>query len=50
VAEDLGLQARHAGPIDNSAVAEMLTSVLILVNKRYEFPGTGIEISAGKAA
>ena len=34
MAEDLGLQARHAGPIDNSAVAESLTSVLILMNKR----------------
>jgi predicted dinucleotide-binding enzyme len=30
VAEDLGLQAWHAGPIDNSVVAESLTSVLII--------------------
>ena len=48
--EELGMKAWHAGPIDNSAVAESLTSVLIFMNKRYGFPGAGIKISAGKAA
>lgn len=50
VASDLGQQAWHAGPIDNSVVAESLISVLIFMNKRYKFPGAGIEISAGRAA
>ena len=50
VAEDLGMKAWHAGPIDNSVVAEALTSVLIFMNKRYKFPGAGIKITAGTAA
>ncbi len=50
VAEDLGLQAWHAGSIDNSVVAESLTSVLIFMNKRCKFPGAGSKISAGRAA
>lgn len=50
LAEDLGMKAWHAGPIDNSAVAEALTSVLIFMNKRYKFPGAGIKITAGTAA
>lgn len=44
IAEDLGLQAWHAGPIDNSAVAEALTSVLIFINKKYALEGAGIRI------
>lgn len=44
VAQDLGLTAWHAGPIDNSVVAEALTSVLIFMNKRYEMDGAGIRI------
>ena len=50
VASDLGQQAWHAGPIDNSVVAESLTSVLIFMNERCKFPGACIEISAGRAA
>ncbi len=50
IAEDLGMKAWHAGPIDNSAVAEALTSVLIFMNKRYKFPGAGIKITTGTAA
>ena len=42
--------AWHVGPIDNAAVAESLTSVLIFMNKRYKFPGAGIKISSGRAA
>lgn len=50
LAEDLGMKAWHAGPIDNSVVAEALTSVLIFMNKRYRLPGAGIKITAGSAA
>lgn len=35
----------HAGPIDNSIVAEALTSVLIHMNKRYKIDGAGIRIT-----
>ncbi len=48
--EELGMQAWHAGPVDNAAVAESLTSVLIFMNKRYKFPGAGIKITTGEAA
>lgn len=44
IARDLGLTAWHAGPIDNSAVAEALTSVLIFINKRYGMDGAGIRV------
>ncbi len=50
LSEELGMCAWHAGPVDNAAVAESLTSVLIFMNKRYKFPGAGIKIMAGKAA
>jgi NADPH-dependent F420 reductase len=50
LAEALGMKAWHAGPIDNSVVAEALTSVLIFMNKRYKFPGAGIKITSGTAA
>jgi len=45
MAEDIGLKAWHAGVIDNSAVAEALTSVLIFMNKRYKIKGAGIKIT-----
>jgi NADPH-dependent F420 reductase len=45
LAEDIGLKAWHAGPIDNSAVAEALTSVLIFLNKHYKIDGAGIRIT-----
>lgn len=44
LASDLGLKAWHAGPIDNSVVAEALTSVLIFLNRRYGLDGAGIRI------
>ena len=50
LAQELGMQAWHAGPVDNAAVAESLTSVLIFMNKRYKFPGAGIKISGGRSA
>jgi predicted dinucleotide-binding enzyme len=54
LAEAMGMRAWHAGAIDNSAVAEALTSVLIFLNKRYKIDGAGIRItgvpgSAGSA-
>ena len=49
LAEDIGLKAWHAGAIDNSAVAEGLTSILIFLNKKYKLDGAGIRIT-GHAA
>ena len=45
LATAMGLRAWHAGSIDNSAVAEALTSVLIFLNKRYKIDGAGIQIT-----
>lgn len=43
--ERMGLRGVHAGPLDNSAAAEALTSVLISINKRYGVSGgAGIRI------
>jgi len=44
MAQDIGLQAWHAGVIDNSVVAESLTSVLLFINKRYHVGGAGIRV------
>lgn len=44
VAGRCGMVAHHAGPIDNAAAAEALTSVLIGLNKRYR-THTGIRIT-----
>lgn len=45
LAETIGFKAWHAGSIDNSAVAEALTSVLIFLNKHYGIAGAGIVIT-----
>lgn len=45
LAKDIGLRAWHAGPLDNTAVAESLTSVLIFMNKFYKIDGAGIRIT-----
>lgn len=45
LADEMGFKAWHAGAIDNSAVAEALTSVLIFLNKRYGIAGAGIQIT-----
>ena len=52
LAEAMGLRAWHAGPIDNSAVAESLTSVLIFMNRFYKIKGAGMRITGepGSAA
>ena len=43
--EVAGMKGWHAGPIDNSAVAEALTSVLIFMNRSYKIDGAGIRIT-----
>ncbi|MDP6816399.1 MAG: NADPH-dependent F420 reductase [Alphaproteobacteria bacterium] len=45
LAEDAGMRAWQAGRIDNSVVAEALTSTLIFINNRYKIAGAGIRIS-----
>jgi len=45
LASEIGFKAWHAGGIENSAVAEALTSVLIFMNKRYGIAGAGIRIT-----
>ena len=42
---DIGLRGFYAGPIENSAAAEALTSVLITINRRYKIAGAGIRIT-----
>jgi NADPH-dependent F420 reductase len=44
LAQDADMKAWHAGRIDNSAVAEALTSVLIFINGAYKIDGAGIKI------
>jgi NADPH-dependent F420 reductase len=44
LAEDADMKAWHAGRIDNSAVAEALTSILIFINGSYKIDGAGIRI------
>lgn len=44
LAEDGDMKAWHAGRIENSAVAEALTSVLIFMNGSYKIDGAGIRI------
>ena len=45
LAEAAGLKAWHAGPIDNSAAAEALTSVLIFINRNGGVDHAGIRIT-----
>ena len=44
LAADAGLTGWHAGPIDNAAAAEALTSILIQINRRHEITHSGIRI------
>ena len=44
LAEQAGMRAWHAGPIENSAAAEALTSVLIQINRRHEISHSGVQI------
>jgi hypothetical protein len=45
LARSAGLRAWHAGPLENAAAAEALTSVLIFMNKRYGGVHTGLRIT-----
>jgi predicted dinucleotide-binding enzyme len=40
-----GLRGIHGGALVNSAAAEVLTSILIFVNKTYQVDGAGIAIT-----
>jgi hypothetical protein len=44
LAADAGMRAFHAGPIENSAAAEALTSVLIQINRQGVIAHAGIRI------
>ena len=44
LAKAAGMNAWHAGPIENSAAAEALTSVLIQINRRHDISHSGIKI------
>ncbi len=42
--QQAGMNGWHAGPIENSAAAEALTSVLIQINRRHDISHSGIKI------
>ncbi len=42
--EEAGMNGWHAGPIENSAAAEALTSILIQINRRHDISHSGIKI------
>jgi hypothetical protein len=44
--EELGLGSWHVGPLENSAAAEALTSILISINKKYKRKSSGIKITS----
>ena len=41
----MGLRGLHGGALANAAAAEVLTSVLIFINKTYQVDGAGIAIT-----
>lgn len=42
--EQAGMRGWHAGPIENAAAAEALTSILIQINRRHDISHSGIKI------
>ena len=42
--EQAGMKGYHVGPIENSAAAEALTSILIQINRRHDISHSGIKI------
>ena len=44
LATQAGMRAWHAGPIENSAAAEALTSILIQINRRHDISHSGVKI------
>lgn len=45
LAADAGMRGVHAGPLQNAAVVEGLTAVLISINVRYKIKNAGIRIT-----
>lgn len=45
LAEAIGLRGLYAGPVCNAAAVEALTSLLIVINRRYKSTGSGIRIT-----
>lgn len=45
LAEAAGMRGIEAGPLDNAAAAEALTSLLIWMNRRYGSDGAGVRIT-----
>jgi NADPH-dependent F420 reductase len=45
LAEAIGLRGLYAGPVCNSAAVEAMTSLLIVINRRYKSTGSGIRIT-----
>ena len=41
---EAGMRGWHAGPIENAAAAEALTSILIQINRRHDISHSGIRI------
>lgn len=46
--KDAGLKGWDAGPLENSVVAESMTSILIHINKKYKARNAGIKITGAK--
>ena len=42
--EEAGMNGWHAGPIENSAAAEALTSILIQINRKHDISHSGLKI------
>ena len=42
--EQAGMNGWHAGPIENSAAAEALTSILIQINRKHDISHSGLKI------
>lgn len=45
LAQDAGMRAWDAGPLDNAVVVEGLTPILLGINKRHKVKGAGIRIT-----
>lgn len=45
-----GMKGWHAGPIQNSAAVEGMTSILITMNRIYKIPGSGIVVTGEPGA
>ena len=50
LAKKAGMKGWQAGRIDNSAVAEALTSALIFINTHYKIDGAGIRVTGARLA